>query len=267
MFTTQAHEIRLAELVSGSRFSQVAWVAETGSTNRDLLAVAGDKATNEQALVADFQSQGRGRRGRVWENAAGSALMVSVLVRPSGSLAQAHRYTSALGLAARDACEIEVGVSPRIKWPNDLVFGNAKVAGILAETAMRGTDFVGLVLGIGINVTHNSNWSPEVRQRATSLVAEAVDTPEVDRVALAAALLRRFAHWCDVSDDDLREAHLRHSATVGSRVSVERTLEGGAAHVLVGQAVDVDETGRLVVEADGALHTLSVGDVTHLRRS
>jgi len=209
---------------------------------------------------------GRGRRGRNWESESGSALMLSVLVRPTGGLQDAHRYTMAMGLAARDACESVVDVRPRIKWPNDLVFGNAKLAGILAEAATVNGKITAIVVGIGINVRREAGLSADVQARSTSLQAEATGTPEIDRVDLAAELLRRFAFWCDASTEAIRAEHLRQSATVGHRVRVERSM-GTEPDVLFGTAKDVDEAGRLIVQSeDGGVETLTVGDVTHLRR-
>jgi len=267
-------EERLTVRLAGSRFAMVEWVSSTGSTNADLMAAAAlpEMAGCEKALIADFQEAGRGRRGRTWESAPGSALMLSVLVRPNAGtetgtgIDDAHRWTMAMGLAARDACESVVGVRPRIKWPNDLVFGNAKLAGILAESAIVNGVFDAIVVGIGINILREAGLSDDVQALSTSLQSEAPGTQEVDRVDLAAELLQRFAFWCDAPSEDVRSEHLAQSATVGRRVRVERSGHP-SGDVLLGTATDVDEAGRLVVVSeDGTTETLSVGDVTHLRR-
>lgn len=269
MSVVDQFEKRLAVLVAGSRFAEVEWVSSTGSTNADLIATAArpDMAGREMARIADHQENGRGRRGRVWESAAGSGLMLSALVRPDGGIEDAHRYTMAMGLAARDACDRVVDVRPLIKWPNDLVFGNAKLAGILAESALVDGELAAIVVGIGLNVQRDAGLSDEVLARSTNLQAEAPGTREVDRVDLAAELLHRFAFWCEASTEAIRDEHLRRSATVGRRVRVERSGAAGI-EMLLGTATDVDDDGRLVVRTeDGTLEILSVGDVTHLRRS
>ncbi|MPY95233.1 MAG: biotin--[acetyl-CoA-carboxylase] ligase, partial [Acidimicrobiia bacterium] len=123
-----------------TRFRQVEWVSETGSTNADLMARAHEAGVDGTVRVADFQNAGRGRRGRTWVTEPSAALMVSVLVRP-GPLGlrppQLGRLTMALGVGAAEACGELFGVDVGLKWPNDLVPrpDDRKLAGILAESA------------------------------------------------------------------------------------------------------------------------------------
>ncbi len=122
---------------SPARFADVRWVAETGSTNADAMALIRHGAPEGIVLVADHQTAGRGRRGRTWEAPPGAGLLLSVLLRPPAEVVDL--CTMAVGLAAAEAVAEVAGFEPRLKWPNDLVWpgdGSApdrKLAGILAE--------------------------------------------------------------------------------------------------------------------------------------
>src|SRR3954452_9704987 len=123
--------------LAGTRFGDVRWVDETGSTNADALALARQGAPEGIVLVADHQTAGRGRQGRTWEAPAGASLLTTILLRPPAAVA--GLVTMAVALAASDAVADVAGFEPRLKWPNDLVWpgdGSAparKLAGILAE--------------------------------------------------------------------------------------------------------------------------------------
>jgi len=119
---------------AGTRFTSVRRLAEIDSTNRYLLDEARAGAPEGVVVVADYQHAGRGRLGRRWEAPAGSNLLVSVLLRPALAVEELHLCTVAVALAAADACERAAGLVPQLKWPNDLVVGDRKLAGILAES-------------------------------------------------------------------------------------------------------------------------------------
>lgn len=275
--------------VAGTRFTDVRWVAETGSTNADLLALAADGAGEGVVLVADHQTAGRGRRGRTWEAAPGSSLLVSVLVRPPAPAVEL--VTPAVAVAAAEAVLDLVGTAPGIKWPNDLVVPSAdggqdrKLAGILAEAAWPpGADIasgwrapsastrVPVVVGMGLNVLA-AGRAPELDATAVAcdelgvggaLAAGPPDPPS--REALLAAWLTALDRWYAAAVDpeggpELWSAWRSRSATLGRRVRVDLGVDD-----LVGEAVDVTDRGLLVVRTiEGDVRTLAVGDVTHLR--
>ena len=233
---------------------------ETGSTNSDLLERARQGAAGGEVLVADHQRAGRGRRGRVWEAAPEAGLLFSVLLRPSLKPDDAHLVTTALALAAAEACESLVGVRPELKWPNDLVMHDRKLAGLLAESVVVGDRLDALVVGMGINVATGAA-PPEVAETAVAL--EEVCGGAVDRRDLLAAILERLSWWLGVIEqptrrDELVEAARQRSATVGRRVAVE--LADGEVREAV--AVNIDEQGALILD-DGT--RIVVGDVVHLR--
>lgn len=275
----QGHRARTA--LVGSRFAQVRWVAQTGSTNADALASAQAGASDGLVVVADHQTAGRGRRDRGWQASPGRALLVSVLVRPSLAPADAHLVTTAMGVAAAEASEALVGVPVRLKWPNDVVVlagagaggsevGAApvrKLGGILAESIVEGSALRAVVVGLGLNVDWPEGPPPELRGRAQAL-AQVAGRP-VDREDLLVGLLTRLEGWLAHVDQGrgrrLLARYRELSATIGARVRVEQ-VEGW----FEGRALDVDGDGHLLVLPDeapagSAPRPVAVADVVHLR--
>lgn len=229
---------------------QVRRVAETGSTNADLLLEGESGAPHHSVLMADFQSSGKGRLDRTWVAEPGSNLLVSLLFRlDAGAQRPLHQFTQMVGMAAARACTQVASITPHMKWPNDLLVNNKKISGILAQGAPQ---FV--VVGIGVNV----GWAPE---GATSLVHEApsclAQPPDVLR-----AMLPHIALFELLAPQQLHELYQAELSTIGQRVRVEQ--HGGA--VLEGVAAAVHTDGRLLVRDDnGAEHHVDTGDVVHLR--
>lgn len=218
-------------------------VAETGSTNADLLAAAAAGAPDRSVLVAAHQTAGRGRLDRRWEAPAGANLLVSMLFREVPH--HVHELTQRVALAAAVAAERTAGVRAELKWPNDLLVDGAKLAGVLAQSsgAPGGPHHV-VVVGIGVNV----GWAPQGAARLGDVV---------EPLGLLAELLRAF----DELPTDIAPMYRSRLGTLGRQVRVE-----GAAGVLEGRAVDVEDDGRLVVLDDCAVtHRIDTGDVVHLR--
>jgi len=268
----------------GTRFSDVRWVAETGSTNADALAMARHGEAEGVVLVADHQTAGRGRLGRTWQAPAGGSLLCTILLRPPASIAPAT--TMAVAVAAATAVEDLTGRSPRLKWPNDLVWpgdGSAadrKLAGILAEVDWpaasqissgwrepRPQDRLVVAVGIGINVAWGDDVPPDLADLAVAIDQLTGPDAAPDREDLLVALLRhldrRYAALLDGPGGaaGLRDEWRRRSATLGRRVRIDL-----GADDLEGTAVDITEEGHLVVETlEGGRRTVAVGDVIHLR--
>ena len=260
---------RARSALAGTRFADVRWVAETGSTNRDLLALAADGAPDGVAIVADHQTAGRGRLDRGWHAPPGGSLLLSVLVRPSGAGAEAAAaplVTTAVGVSAVDACAEVAGVTPGLKWPNDLVVempdrSTRKLGGILAESIVRDGRLDAIVVGLGLNVDWPIDIPDDLAGIAIALNHVAPDG-SVDREDLLVALLRRLDGWLDASPEDLLTAARSRSATLGRTVRVELGDE-----VFEGRADRLADDGSLVVvTADGTTREVVVGDVVHLRR-
>jgi BirA family biotin operon repressor/biotin-[acetyl-CoA-carboxylase] ligase len=247
--------------LAGTRFATVRHFEEIGSTNTEALEQAKAGAAEGLVVVADHQSAGRGRLGRTWSAEPGSALLVSVLLRPPLPIDEVPVVLMAAGLAACDAVEAAAGFRPKLKWPNDLVVGDRKLAGLLTEST--GDPEPAVVVGLGLNVTAGA-YPGGLEQPATSCEEEAgrpVDRAEL-LVGLLTALESRYSSVLTPGGRTATlEAYRADSATLGRRVRVE--LTGGDA--LEGEATAVADDGRLVVVDAAGQHYVSVGDVKHLR--
>ncbi|MDH2455546.1 biotin--[acetyl-CoA-carboxylase] ligase [Corynebacterium bovis] len=286
---------RLTESLLDLGFADVRVVDRTGSTNSDLVAAAGEGAPDLTVLLAEEQVAGRGRLGRTWSAPARSQLIVSVLVRPAVAPERLGTLPLVTGVALAEAVR-GLGVDATLKWPNDLMVGDRKLAGVLVE-AVQLTPRPAVVVGFGLNVDLREDELPV--PHATSLVLEraraggeaagdaagdaaAGDAAGVDRQAFAVEVLRRVVdcqrRW-RTGDATVDDAYRRLCATLGSEVTV--TLPGDRE--VRGTALRVTPTGELVVRpadpdpadpapaatthstAPAAEITVSAGDVTHLR--
>jgi BirA family transcriptional regulator, biotin operon repressor / biotin---[acetyl-CoA-carboxylase] ligase len=262
---TQGLRERVA--ADGALWSSLTVVPETGSTNEDLVAAARAGAPEGIVLAAERQTRGRGRLGRQWLSEPGAALTFSVLLRPRAVPQAARGWLPLLtGVAVVAGIRAETGLDVGLKWPNDVLAGSAKIAGILAE---QSGDAV--VVGTGLNVAGGppagaGRGAPPPPTSLTDL-----GLASVNRTALLAAILRELEHWYlrwamarpagDAVSSGLRAEYLRHCRTIGLDVRVE--LPGGA--ILSGRACDVDSAGRLLVAAGDRIQPVSSGDVVHVR--
>ncbi|HTL87246.1 MAG TPA: biotin--[acetyl-CoA-carboxylase] ligase [Acidimicrobiia bacterium] len=222
-----------------TRFRDVRWFDVVDSTNRYLLECAQGGAPEGLVAVADEQTAGRGRLGRAWVAPPGAALLVSVLLRPTLAAGELHLVTLATALAALDALPAS---GARLKWPNDLVIGDRKLAGILAEVDGHGA----VVVGMGLNV-RDDLFPEELRAIAVAY--------DIDREELLAQWLVALDARLDALDR-VRDDAISSSATIGRRVRVElpdETFEG------VARALTPE--GFLVVDD----RVVSAGDVVHVR--
>jgi BirA family biotin operon repressor/biotin-[acetyl-CoA-carboxylase] ligase len=224
--------------------------AEVDSTNRYVLDAARAGAADGLVAVADVQTAGRGRLDRTWKAPPGSSLLVSALVRTEGD---AGPVVMAAAVALAGAVDRVAGVPARLKWPNDVVVQDRKLAGLLAERAGNA-----LVVGAGCNV----NWErfpDDLAGSATSCNLEA--GRPVDRDVLLVAFLEGFAMVLQRGGGVVEEYRAR-LATLGRRVRVE-PVRGDP---LLGTAVHLTDDGALVVRDDaGTDHTVATADVAHLR--
>jgi BirA family transcriptional regulator, biotin operon repressor / biotin---[acetyl-CoA-carboxylase] ligase len=219
--------------------------------------------------VTDRQTAGRGRLDRTWEAPPGSALLISVLLRPELLPTHVHSTTMAAAVAACDACDEVAGFRPTLKWPNEIVVsdssvvGNRKLAGLLAEAELRGDDVDAVVVGMGFNV----NWDkPPPGLEDIAVAASEVAGHPVDREALLQHFLDRFAeHYSALIEPGGWRGTLlnyrRSSSTLGKDVRVE--LPGEA---FTGRAMEVTGEGHLLVKTSGGeVRRVPAGDVVHLR--
>ncbi len=247
----------------------VTWVSQTDSTNAELLLAARQGAPANSVLVADYQRAGKGRLARSWVAAPSSGLLFSVLLRPQLAVTHASLITLALALSASEACEHVAGVRPLLKWPNDLVVENRKLAGILAESLVSGSKLLAIVVGMGLNVNSVANVNFDVERTSTAFNNQAVGLADVcdkavDRRVLLSAILERFGAWMDgIELANKQQALLavvrKWSATLGQPVSV--TFTDGS--IATGVVKDIDQRGGLLL-ADGT--QVTTADVMHLRK-
>lgn len=242
-------------------------VSETGSTNADVADAARRGAPEGLVIVAERQTAGRGRLGRSWESPAGAGLMFSVLLRPHVPVARWGWLPLLGGLALAQAVRATAGLDAGLKWPNDLLIGSRKCAGVLAEAVPDG-----VVVGIGLNVSLAEDELPasSTGTPATSLLLAGAAAGGIDRAALLEVVLRGLADWYAIwsaVDGDplasgLRKAYLSSCVTLGQQV---RAILPGRVEV-IGRADTVDADGRLViVDPAGARHPVAAADVIHVR--
>jgi len=241
-------------------------VESTGSTNADLLARAQQGEAEGTVLAAEEQRAGRGRMGRTWTAPPRAALTFSLLLKPAVPPARRGWLPLLTGVAVAAAVTRATGVETGLKWPNDLLAADAKLAGILAEAAGDA-----VVVGIGLNVSTEPAEFPNPRPGAlpaTSL--RAAGATALNREDILLAILDGFERWYrawqqaggDPDRSGLRPEYTRLSATIGRTVRAE--LPGGQA--LSGPAVGVDSDGRLLVLlSSGSEVAVAAGDVVHLR--
>lgn len=233
------------------------------STNDRVKDLARSGAEEWAVVVATHQTAGRGRQGSVWRSPPGN-LALTVLLRPSLSPAQAGLIPLTAGVAVRDALA-EFGVEAALKWPNDVLVADRKMAGILAEAAWGSEGIEGVALGIGVNLDIvREELPPELRESATSIAAETGQAPDPARVA--AAVLTQLSVWYHRLAREgplpvIEAWRARSAPWWGRRVEVRL-----GSRVVHGVATGIDERGALLLDAqDGSRVTVHSGEMRELR--
>lgn len=233
---------------------------EIDSTNSWLAGEAKDGAPEGTVAYADFQSAGRGRLDRKWVSPPGSSLLCSILLRPSLGASELYLAVAAVALSARAALVRLSGVRPTLKWPNDLLVGEQKLAGLLGEV-VQSTTGLAVVVGIGINL---SDAGPD-GVRATSVLEESgvtIAPRALLDILLEEVEFRRALLETAEGRESLRQEYERALVTLGQSVRIELVNA-----VRSGIARGVDASGQLMVDVDGTTMSFNAGDVIHLRRS
>ncbi|MDD2897985.1 MAG: biotin--[acetyl-CoA-carboxylase] ligase [Desulfuromonadaceae bacterium] len=254
------HEVtsQLNSTIIGTRLE---FLKTTTSTNADAFRLAEEGAVEGTVVLADFQSGGKGRRGRIWASPAGVNLYCSVVLRPDIMPHEAPQLTFLSTVAAARAIERTTRLTPEIKWPNDLLVSGKKVAGLLNEMSAEtdGINFV--ILGIGINLNMTADQFPDdLRYPATSLFLES--GTQVDRSQFTSVML----HELDLLYSDflahgfapVRDEWLLRCNASGRRVSVSDSGTECTGGICTG--IDLD--GALLLKTDdNVLHRITCGDV------
>jgi BirA family biotin operon repressor/biotin-[acetyl-CoA-carboxylase] ligase len=225
--------------------------AAVDSTQRVAFALAATGAADRTVVVADTQTAGRGRRGRTWHDEPGASLLASIVVRPHLAVGELPKLSLTTAVAVADAIETLAGPSVRVKWPNDVLVGGRKIAGILLESRMGPTPLV--VVGIGINVGQRG-FPPELAATATSVRIETGRA--IERETVLDEVLAAFDRWRTVleatSFAPVRTRWLELADTIGRTVRIDDRI---------GTAIDLDRDGALVLrDRAGGLHRVVAGE-------
>jgi BirA family biotin operon repressor/biotin-[acetyl-CoA-carboxylase] ligase len=233
-------------------------LATTTSTNDEAKRAAKAGAPHGATWVAEVQTAGRGRQGRMWSSARGESLLFSTLARVACPASRLPTLAIAAGLAVRDAIgHAAPGAAPAMKWPNDILVGGRKIAGVLVEAITMGSTVDAVVVGVGINV-HTRAFPDDIADRATSVALCSPDPPE--RQALLADVLAQL-------DRDLHVVAARGLGLVRARLDAadllrDRRVRSDSGSGDSGVACGIDDDGRLVVRRDdGITVRWSAGEV------
>ncbi|MEU8327181.1 biotin--[acetyl-CoA-carboxylase] ligase [Micromonospora sp. NPDC048839] len=276
-----AARLRRALVAPNGPWSRLELHAETGSTNADAAEAARAGEPEGLVVVAERQTAGRGRRGRVWQSPPRAGIATSVLLRPGVAVPDrdwppapptGYGWLPLLaGVALVEAVARLAELDATLKWPNDLLIDDAKCAGVLAEAVPgRAPDQPpAIVLGIGLNVTLRAEELPVNPTGLPATSLQLAGAAATDRDPLLRALLRSVAEWYDrwrsaggdAVASGLRDAYLAACATIGREVRV--LLPDG--ETVTGTATGVDPDGQLQLTTPAGARTLAAGDVLHLR--
>jgi BirA family biotin operon repressor/biotin-[acetyl-CoA-carboxylase] ligase len=250
---------KLNTKVIGNRFEIY---QETGSTNQKALEMASNGAEEGMVVLAELQTEGRGRLGREWISPPGVGIYTSVLLRPECSVAELPKFTLLAGVAVAEAVREVTGLPAAIKWPNDVLLQGKKFCGILEESFIVGNKIRYIVVGIGINVNTDPAHLPTTRGKPTSLKAE--KGSQIDRSLLLATVLNKLdSGYLDIRQGkggDLIHRWRGLSCTLGRQVRVQ--LAEGAVE---GRAMDIDDDGGLLISTqDGGVQKVMAGDIIFL---
>ncbi|MEU3138677.1 biotin--[acetyl-CoA-carboxylase] ligase [Nocardiopsis alba] len=267
--------IEAAVVRPGGLWRSVDVVPEAGSTNSDLAERSREGAPEGTVLATEHQTAGRGRLGRGFTTPPRVALTFSLLVRPKVPTDRLGWVSPMLGVAAVAAVRGRAGVKAALKWPNDVLVpgelrsepgqADGKLAGILAEADFSSPDAVGVVVGMGLNVSQGRDGLPV--ETATSLRAEGVTGVGREELLLSvlAEFEERYEAWLATSGDaeacGLADEYREMCVTIGRRVRVH--LPGDRA--VEGTVSGVDDQARLLLSGPAGERALNVGDVVHVR--
>ena len=239
-----------------SQYWRVSVVEVTGSTQDDLYqkvtTEVAKNSHNKTLIAAEYQSAGRGRLDRTFEAAPSSALMFSIYVEPKVEKEEWSFLTLLAGLSVQEAlASLDSSIKIGIKWPNDLLIGDKKCAGIIAQATPKG-----VVIGIGLNVAMTSEELPVDTATSLSLAGFSI----LDRNAILAAIINHFEINLQMWElgDSFISRYKAASVTLGKKVAV--TLPSG--EILESEAVAISDTGSLLLSNGDEV---TVGDVIHLR--
>lgn len=238
----------------------IRYYKQLDSTNTKISELARDGAEHGTVVVAECQTAGKGRRGRIWESPVGDNIYMSVLLRPTFETDKAPMLTLVMAYSVADALRKRGFSDVQIKWPNDLVLSEKKLCGILTEMHLNGSEIDHVVVGVGVNV-NTSAFSEELVDKATSLFLECGKLMEKD--AIITDILERFMEMYErfVKAGDLKFLQEDYNAILVNKNREVCILETGNEYTAY--ALGVNEKGELLVRLeDGTIKQVYAGEVS-----
>jgi BirA family biotin operon repressor/biotin-[acetyl-CoA-carboxylase] ligase len=238
---------------------RIEYFEELESTNTEALRLALENATEGTVVLADAQSEGRGRLDRVWESPPSMNLYLSVVLRPDIPAASASLIPLMVGVAVADVMSKYCPGRVRLKWPNDVLIDGRKICGILTEMRTRADRVHFIIVGIGVNINMRKlDFPREIRETATSL--RIWTECEIDRLDVAIRLFenleRCYRIFLSGGEAAIRETWLQYAELVGKRIEVVfgKTIQRGTV-------TGLDESGALLLEGETGAQQVLAGDV------
>lgn len=247
-------------LVTTRLGTNLRYFSKIDSTNSYARRLAKQGAGEGEVIIAEAQTRGRGRLGRSWVSPPFVNLYFSVILRPQLPPVHAPQLTLMAAVALADTIASFIGTPPTIKWPNDILVGDKKLAGVLTESSCDSERIEFVILGIGINLNYPVALMPEViRERATSIVT--LTKNNISRESFVRRLIQDLDRcYGELEEDGFASLATRWEALFGLRgkkVRVEMT-----DHMMVGTAKGIDRDGALILEDErGERQRIIAGDV------
>lgn len=256
----------LSESELGSRIHtrwagrNLSYLKETDSTNNDAKRCMEEGGAHGTLIVAERQTAGRGRRGKLWESPEGTAIYMTIGMKPEFAPDKVSMLTLVMALSVAQAIEEQSGLEAGIKWPNDVVVNKRKVCGILTEMILEAEYIRCVVTGVGINVNQPS-MPEEIAQTATSLFIEKGE--KLSRAALIESVMRHFEnnYDCFIGSLDLSELKEAYEARLANKDKLVRVLDPKGEYEGIARGIRC--TGELIVELpDGIVREVYAGEVS-----
>lgn len=257
-----SEEIISAELETKAFGRKIIVLDETDSTNNYAKKLSASGAEHGTAVIADFQTSGKGRLGRSFVSPKGTGVYMSVIIRPDFSMETARLITSCVACASAEAVESLCGESVDIKWVNDLYMNGRKICGILTEASLsmetKALDYA--VIGIGINVLGKDVFDEALSKIATTIEAETA--VKISRNSLCAVLLNKLEEYLGkIGERDFLAEYRRREILTGNPITAN---VGGVQ--ITGKAMGIDDNAELIVQLDdGSVKSLSSGEANLCR--
>jgi BirA family transcriptional regulator, biotin operon repressor / biotin---[acetyl-CoA-carboxylase] ligase len=252
------NENRLRQALAGLPVSDIVYYPSIGSTNDEALIRLAAGAPDFTLIVADEQTEGRGRAGRRWITPAGAALAFTLILR----LAESSRFSLYAGLGALAICSAlrdDYDLPAQIKWPNDVLLGGLKVAGVLVETQWTGDSLQAVLVGIGVNLSLQAVPDPAILAYPATCV-EAFTSQPLEPEIILKQILTHLVYWRSrLGSPDFLAAWQENLAWKGQRVTVLGEI---ASETLEGVLYELDAGGALLLQDSmGETITIHAGDV------